>query len=324
MRTTTTSLGRRIVAVLGVLLGCHSVQAGPFTPGNLIVGSQTPGRSDQRITEYRLDGTVVQTLVAPLPPASSDPYNPRDLVVGDDGRLHVYNGTFDPFLSTYDPVGDAWSHTTHSGWNTINNTSYGGIARFGNQVFVTDMKISGDATSGVVVFDTASGTSTSFASGLNATDLTRGLDGKLWVLAGDTAHAYDPTTFAPLGSVSVTAASSDVRGIAVDSNGDFFVANLDGTVARLSSSGGLLDKIDLGFGVQNIDVDVFATGLVAIGSRLDGAWLTDRQFSTPLRFDADRWTSRVAFVVPEPTSLVLLGLGWLTLIFCIHRPPGPI
>jgi hypothetical protein len=39
----------------------------------------------------------------------------RDLVVTPDGLIRVYNGTFDPFLSTNDPSTGIWQHQTFTG-----------------------------------------------------------------------------------------------------------------------------------------------------------------------------------------------------------------
>jgi len=270
----------------------------PFTPDNLLVQSQAPGSLSFRIREFQLDGTEVQTIVPPLPPGSSDQWHPRDIVVREEGRLHLYNGTFDPYLSTFDPGSNSWSHTTDPSWSTINNVSYGGIARFGDRIFVTNMSTAGNPTSGVILFDLASATSTAFAGGLQAIDLTRGLDGKLWVLTGLMAHAFDPTTLAPLGSVSMTAGSSDVRAIAVDAQGHFYTAAWTGVLAHLSPGGALIDSVNLGGSLM--DIDLHPDGRLAVGSRLDGAWLTDTQLTAPTRFESNRWNSFVAFVSSTP------------------------
>jgi len=83
-------------------------------------------------------GTLVQSFTVPRGPAPAD--GPaRDVIVGPAGQAHVYNGTFNPYLSTLDPVTGTWSHVTHAGWDTVNNVSYGGVARYGPCVFATDM-----------------------------------------------------------------------------------------------------------------------------------------------------------------------------------------
>lgn len=64
-------------------------------------------------------GVLVQTLRVPPPPDGAV----RGLTLDDRGHLHTFNGTFQPHLSTYDPGTGGWTHRTHSGWNTIGNTT---------------------------------------------------------------------------------------------------------------------------------------------------------------------------------------------------------
>ena len=296
-------------ACLSVLLLVTPAFGAELFTGELMVQSQAPGSLSYRITEYQADGSSLQTITPEQAPGSTNLWNPRDLVIGQDGLLYLYNGTFDPYLSILDPMPDDWSHITHDGWSTINNVSYGGIARAGDRVFVTNMSTAGQPSSGVVVFDTAMGTSTEFASSLQPTDLNLGLDGKLWVLNGSTAFAYDPASFASMGSVSIAAAGSDIRSLAVDADGNFYVATWGGNLARLAPDGSFMDS--LSFGGSLTDVDVSPAGLLAVGTRLDGAWLTDTSLSDPVQIESNRWNSFVTFV-PEPATLsALLILGAL-------------
>ncbi|WP_125931994.1 hypothetical protein [Thiosocius teredinicola] len=283
--------------------------AAPIT-GDLLVQSQTPGAISYEVTEYLADGSALQTFVPVAAPASSDLWHPRDLVIADNGNVHVFNGTFDPYLSTYDSAADTWTHVTHTGWSTINNISYGGIATLGDRVFVTNMSTAGKSASGGVVFDTALGTSVGFASGIQAIDLNLGLDGNLWLLEGGIAYAYDPTGLNLLGSVSLAAAGGDVRALAVDGLGDFFVATWDGLVAHLASDGTLIDSLQLNDSLT--DIDLSANGVLAIGSRSEGAWLSTTDLNAATQVASGRWNYFVALApseVPLPGTLVLLSLG---------------
>jgi hypothetical protein len=297
--------------VLAAMLCTSTAACAQFT-GGILVQSETPGAISYRIREYGLDGSVRQTIIPPAPPNSTDLQNPRDLVVGSDGRLSLFNGTFDPYLSTFDPVPNSWSHVTRADWATVNNVSYGGIARYGNNVFVTDM-LEGSPAGGVVVFDTGAGTSSEFATSLSPTDLNLGLDGKLWVLSGSVAYAFNPATFAAMGSVNLPG-GFDIRGLAVDQNGDFYLATWDGVLAHVGPGGNLLGTRS--FGGSLIDVDVSPGGGVLVGTRLDGAWLTDTSLSTPLQIESGRWNSFVSFV-PEPG--VLYGVALLGVLGARRR-----
>src|SRR5688500_11426115 len=71
---------------------CHVPQASAAAPNVFVTTSAG-------VQEYTLAGVPVG---APhfLPAAPGGDGGPRDLVVDAAGRLHVFNGTFDPFLST--------------------------------------------------------------------------------------------------------------------------------------------------------------------------------------------------------------------------------
>ncbi|MEM7412232.1 MAG: PEP-CTERM sorting domain-containing protein [Myxococcota bacterium] len=239
-------------------------------------------------------------------------FSPRHFVAQGDGLLHVYNGVFDPYLSTYDSATGAWSHETADDWSTVNVGNYGGLARNGDTVFVTDVATARNPGSGVIAFDLGTGSTTTLAPGVAAGDLTLGSDGLLWVLRSggtdiETAVAFDPITFESRGSVSLGAAGTDSRSIAVDANGDFFIASWSGDLVHLSATGAFIKSLDLGNSLY--DVALASDGSIVVGSRTDGSWITDRDFSTPLRLEGDRWNSFVAFVVPEPSTGLLVLLG---------------
>ena len=311
--------GRELWTVLLLTVWGSSAGALPFGSGNLLVQAQEPEAGAYQIFEFTVGGVLVQTLATEQPAAQTDLFHPRDLVVGADGLLHLYNGTFDPYLSRYDPADDAWSHVTHPGWSTVNNASYGGIARSENSVFVTDMVTfsePADALKGVVAFDISLGTSTRFATTLEPTDLTLGLDGKLWVLSG-AAFAYDPASLTPLGSVLLSGAASDIRSIAVGSTGDFFVATWDGVLFHLDPTGAFLASLT--FETSLIDVDVAPSGLVAVAGRFGDVWLTDTAFTFTNEIGATVGSPFVAFApVPEVGAGVLLATALAFLAFRVR------
>src|SRR5262245_9301316 len=84
---------------------------------SLFVTAQTSFNSAQ-LKEYT-GSTLVRTVA--IPPGVDAPA--RDLVAAD-GQVSVYNGTFDPVLSTYNPTAGTWSNQTADGWSTVNNVSY--------------------------------------------------------------------------------------------------------------------------------------------------------------------------------------------------------
>ncbi|MEM7251452.1 MAG: hypothetical protein AAF493_08525 [Pseudomonadota bacterium] len=242
----------------------------------------------------------------------------RDLAIDAKGILHLYNGTFDPYLSFYNPRTDQWAHVTTAGWSTVNNVSYGGIAVFEDTVFLTDMETAGpmDSLSGIVAIDTVSGTVTRFATSTAPEDLNLGLDGRLYSLSGSAVSIYDPKTFGLLDTVNL-AFGSDYRSVSADAAGNMYLATWGGALIKSDPTGSLLDTIALpGSGM---DVDISPTGLIAVGTRLDGVFITDSDFSFSSGFDNGEWNSFVHFApVPIPAAAWLFG-GALVTLFARRR-----
>lgn len=122
----------------------------------------------------------------------------RDFVVTPNGSLHLYAGTFDPYLQSYNwqnPEQD--NIQTHPGWSTVNNISYGGIDYYQDYIFVTDMKTGGvgDEENGIIRFSQTEEPAIRFAEGKNFIDLTVGLDNLIYGLESyGKVSVYDPET----------------------------------------------------------------------------------------------------------------------------------
>lgn len=266
-------------------------------PGNILVSD---GRS---VLEYTPAGVLVQTVSVPYP--GPDPFteNTRDLVSDETGHVHVYNGTFDPYLSSYDLATEQWRHDTHPGWSTVNNVSYGGIARLGRFVFVSDMSTFGeeaDRLAGIVRFDLVDGSSIRFAEPTEFIDLYLGLDGLLYGLVGDevTVHVFDPSSMAAVRTFTLAAA---VRGIAVDGSGRVFGASWDGNLYRFTPSGAVVTTLPTGsFNLS--DIDVSPGGQLVIGGRFGDVILSTTELTTVTRFAAGSDPVFVAVVLAMDTG----------------------
>lgn len=290
------------------LLGCcallivqSSVFAAAFS-GDVLIQSRYGRAGTYKIAEYTADGALLQLIDLESPTTPDQRLTPRDLVVGANGKLHVFNEIAEgPYLSSYDPVSETWSHMTHSGWSADSLDMLGGIATYGDQVFVTN------ANNGLIAFDLQAGTSTAFANDITAIDLTLGLDGKLWAHSYSTAYAFDPLTYAPLESVSFDD-GPDPFGIAVDVDGTIYGAAMSGIV-KFAPDGTLLDSLGL-LPLSGIyDIDLAPDGSILIGDDYDSAWLTDTAFSTPAQIQTGGFNSTFVAFVPEPATLVLLVLA---------------
>ena len=317
-----------IAAALG--LGAPASDAASLTPGNILVSNLNTGV----LTEFTSAGAVVQTFA--FPDFSGGFNDLRDIVVGPDGDVQAYNGTFTPQLSTLAPSTGTITSRAFGGWSTVNNISYGGIGAFGDGVFVTDMATAGaGAPQGIVRFSTSGGAMVRFGEAHEYQDLTIGGDGLLYALRGDllpnsNVDVFDPTSFSLLRTITLdaTVGGADVRGIAVSAAGTLFAAAWNGSVYAADLDGNFLNSRSTG--VNDLtDIDLDDLGRLVVGSRFGDVILTDVTLASQTSFaggGSSGDTIHVAFatplsvgVIPEPPSLALatmpallglLGLGW--------------
>lgn len=315
-----TNWSRRLGA-LALCLGATTAGAVSTTPGNLLVSNH----GNNTISEYTRAGQLVQTFTVPR----SDPNwsELRDLVQGPDGRIHVFNGTFTPWMTTLDTATGAATHLTAPGWSTVNNVSYGGLARLGSYVFVSDMSTynSGGEPSGIVRFNLDTGSATRFADGAEFDDLTLGLDGLLY--AGN--RVYDPNTMAWVRNVQLDAPwDSDIRGRAVDQDGSIYTVDWSGWISRYNADGSFVKRIRSG--ASNLtDIDINAAGDLLVGSRFGQVIQTNRSLDAVSSFSVNGdWgpTVFVAFTSPVPEAgapaMLLGGLGLLAVALRRQRRAG--
>jgi Domain of unknown function (DUF4347)/Cadherin-like/Putative Ig domain/WD40-like Beta Propeller Repeat len=249
----------------------------PVIPSDGAVSGNIFVTANQTIQEYSPIGTLIRSI--PIPSNNETSGYARDLIIDDQGRFHVYNGTFSPILSTYTPATNTWSSRTLAEWSTANNTSYGGIDYYQNFVFVTDMNTGGGAAKGIVRFNLTDGTSTRFASGVSEEfrDLTIGLDGNLYALGNyGPVYVYNPVTLAFIKSINLSFV--DHRGIAVDENGDIFTADWNGNVNYFTPTGQLVRSTAAG-GTSLNDINI-VNGQLWMGDRNGKVITTDTSFSS--------------------------------------------
>ena len=320
-----------VFCILGLM--SSRAHAATISPGNLLIST------GNQIYEYTTQGGYVQSFLTQYPSGYTITEYARDLATDINGRIYVYNGTFHPYMSTYNSMSSSWSHISYSGFSTVNNGSYGGIDIYGTVVFASDMyTASGGEAKGVVAFNTANGQIQRFAENTEPIDLTIGLDGLLYTLSpggspgGTTINVYNPISLVHIKSIDLSAIFgwTDHRSIAVDYNGDIFIADWDGDVHRISGSGELLDTITPicdwpGFDIhcEFNDIDISRDGKIALGTRDGEIFLTDTRFSSLSEFnvgDKGIFIEFVPFVgkgeaIPTMTEwgmiifVVLAGLG---------------
>ncbi|WP_157758845.1 hypothetical protein [Cystobacter fuscus] len=279
------------------LAGLGQVAAEPFEPGNVLISTENS------VHEYTPNGTWVRTLPIPYPTGTRPvTESARDALVDANGNLQIYNGTFDPYLSRYDVAAQSWTHWTFTGWSTANNVSYGGIASHGHSIFVTDMSTygQGDIPKGLVRFDLLTGGAQRFADTIDFIDVTLGLDGLLYGLAGDerSVYVYDPSTLTQVRALSLPFGSY-IRGIAVSTAGEIYGASWNDTIHRFSATGVQLGVIPSGaYDLVDIDISPLYEQVV-VGSRFGTIVFTNLALTYPWSINVGGSTAFATFVPPD-------------------------
>jgi hypothetical protein len=295
------------------------LNAAPLTSGDFLVSDEVLS-SNGRIREFTPTGVLVQTLTF------TSVGQPRDIAVDVSGYIHIYDGTFTPRLTTLHPTSGAGaSHTTISGWSTINGTTYSGLATFGNYVFATDMSTyNGGEENGIIRFDintlsaTRFGGSSPFGIG-DYIDLAISADGFLYALYPEITDfgvgqidVYDPTTLAFQRRIYL---HTHLSVIAVDANGDIFAGSTsDDLIHHLDSNGNEIDSAETNLGFT--DIDISRAGRILLASK-DNVLLTDRNLTTfstlHVTTNSPYETTFTAWVdTPEGDSMSLLTLGLIS------------
>jgi len=258
--------------------------AAPISPDNILVSTNNV------LHEYTPAGAFVQSFQIPdgagtIP--NSD--TARDVAMKDGTpEAYVYNGTFTASMSTLDSSTGSWSHATLAGLSTVNNVSFGGISA-GGYVYVTDMATAGaGAPQGIVRFD-SDGNATRFATGISPQDLNIGQDGRLYALADDEVHVYDPASLSFQYSIDLdaTIAFGDYRAVAANVAGELFVVDWSGNLYKTNASGTVLLSVNLSGIAESTnltDVDVSGSGMVVVGDSFGGVTITNEFLASPTSF----------------------------------------
>ncbi|MBK9307811.1 MAG: hypothetical protein IPM58_12150 [Nitrospira sp.] len=316
---------RTAILLILIVVCVDDAQAAPVTPGNILAASWETGL----LSEYTSSGTLVQTFS--VPDVDGDGFHElRDVKVDSNNGVHLYNGTFDPYLTSLDPRSNSFQHHTFSGLSTVNNVSFGGLDTFGNVAFLTDMRTFGDGGAdeamGIVRFSLTDFSATRFATSEGYQDLTIGLNGLLYALPGEGTPAssievFDPTTLASVRTIPFPddLFIADVRGIAVDQNGLIYAAGWDGNIFQVDGTGMIRRSVNTG--ISNLmDIDINPGGQILASGRFGEIILANANLVQQRAFTIEGGPSvHVAFAhpatpVPESSALVLTGLGLLGLI----------
>jgi hypothetical protein len=326
-----------LVLLLAASLG--TARADPLTPGNFLVSDETFG-APGRVREFTPSGDLVQTFTFPSPAPGGDG-QPRSIIVDSNSNIQIYNGTFHPVLTTLDPVsGTVVNNTSFPGWSTINNTTYGGLGAFDHYVFATSTKTGSSDQNGIIRFDVNDYSGVRFGSN-DYIQLAIGLDGLLYAQTPPTSpggyllDVFDPTTLAFQRTINL---GLDLRSIAVDENGNIFATNInDSHIYQFDTNGVLQNTVDTG--VRGLSEIVISNSDQLLAASNGTLVLTDTSLSSFTTLDVGTISPVDTFVAwvespqsppdstsgnsssdpllagpslspaPEPSSLILLGMG---------------
>jgi hypothetical protein len=272
--------------------------------GNLLVTAELPGIPVYNLQEYTQQGALVSSQNISLAPGTTDLMDARGLSVGPSGNASTYDGTNAPSLATYSTNSNSWSYLTASGWSTVNNVSYGGVAAYNNYVFATDMTTTGSgAPDGIIRFNTTDGSAVRFGQGSNFIQLALGLDGQLYGLESyGVIQVFDPNTLALERTFTLLNGPdvSNVRAIAVDSSGNVLAASWNGYIAKYDTNGnytGLSVQARNSYGLSDnlISISLDTDGQVAVGGHHGNVFLTNDSLSSVQSFLTNQWNVFVTF-----------------------------
>ncbi len=318
-----------LCASLGIFaLSNPAARAAALKPGDVLVTTDFSTSPATTLYEYTPSGTKVQSWSIPYPTGNRNSTEDlRDIVVGPDGNIDIFNGTFSPYLTTLNPVTGTYTNYGGGGaFSVAGNVSYGGVAAFGSYVFVPDQNTNGSPAVGVVRYNLADGSSQRVLSARDYEKVAIGGNGLLYALSGDEqpgttgVEVYDPTTMALIRTVLF---SEDIRAVTADASGNMFAADWDGSVEEFDPTGNLLNSRAMGLGNLS-DLDLSTTGQIVVAGGSDRIGLTTTSLTSQTSFTTTN-SFFVAFTtatVPEPTGAGVMGVASVVVLIRRRRAAG--
>jgi hypothetical protein len=338
MNPTRKNAAHRRLCVIGLLLamwlpGAGSPTAGAvaFTEGNLLITQFAASALNEppRLWEYTAAGSLVQTIVMPEATDFASEA-PRDLVVDGRGNAQIHDRLFGSRLTEYNPQAAAFtSRFADVPWQSWNSPRAGGIAAYGDYIFVPSQRRSYPDVGGIIRFNLRDNTSQYFGNVPDLVfDMAMGYDGVLYTLGpelnpgGDWIDRFDPITMQHLSHLDLP---RELTALAVAPSGHLFACT-SGGIIEMDQAGNLLNSwtdFNIG-GLFDIDVDrsnrVVATshsGAVLVG---DTSLTSFDVFYPPSVGDVR--TTYAAFVQPPVPEPAMIGVSTLLLALTRRRRRG--
>lgn len=212
------------------------------------------------LKEFTAAGTLVSSRAIPWPSGTRPAgQTAHDVVVMENGRVAIYNGTTTAFLSIWNPANLTWRHISVPGLSTETVTpGTGGISTVGNYVFLTDTRSTAGNPYGVVRVDANTGTLTRFA------DRSPGYRMFLKELFTDDILEINPATGATINRIPAPTTFTSRYGLAFDGTSLWAMSgsSLSNQLYRLDPDTGTVLDIHNVAGSQTWDGLAFLNGLI--------------------------------------------------------------
>lgn len=218
---------------------------------------------------YLADEAGLPSQAISIPAIQPHTNDQRDITVLEDGRIAVFNGSFTPVLSIYNPATHQWRSLSAAAWSMNYSSNSGGLASQGNIVYAADYQTYERLGNGYVRFD-LDDDSISYVAGIAATDIAIGLDDDLYLSNGATIQKFNASTSQLLSELTLP----DHGAIAVDALGHIFTVDWQGAINKYNAQGVLLNSLTLED--RLVDVDVRSNGDLLVTDHYGRVYRSDR------------------------------------------------
>ncbi|MEM9348055.1 MAG: PEP-CTERM sorting domain-containing protein [Planctomycetota bacterium] len=232
------------------------------------------------------------------------------LTLDEDSRVTLENTVIQGGRNDFGILGDTGTLRVISGDVIGGDAGTGFAARAGEGIFATftDVTIEGGTVTG------GNGADSGFGSSLQGAAAFSLSSGSFQISGGSFSAGTTTGGFGPLAVVAINQSNGSISGGTFNGDADANVLNLTGSFdpdadvqAMISISGGTFPAGGDWTILGNIVVNVFGSDLDITDNNLTGT-LAD---GTPLDVELNLSSGGTVNLVPEPTSLALLGLGGL-------------
>ncbi len=260
-----------------VLLSTSATANPGYSSGNIVVSHYSETLEANAVLFYTPGGSLVREVEIP-PPPGEESFTPRDLVVDDQGRVHVMlvsGGNLT--LSTL--TGAGWTNRSFPNWTQNGVTYYGGIGINEDYIFCPDQDAGSDPTIGIVRFPLDDLDAPEHFTTPEFHAVKVGLNGFVYGInrVGDCSW-YHPDTMAKIGELPrfKLFRAASVINFAVDGEGKFYTVDLDDIANRFDSAGNFIETISGGGALG--DVEVSPNGDILVSGANRNVMITDDEF----------------------------------------------